>query len=228
MTQMLFSFIPRRINNRTVIAVYELLRRIQKLAKSRWKKNLTLNQINFTNHRNVISKNHGYIEDQNNYTDMAYGKATMQYSGCEVFAVYNASYSLLKHPVMDLPDLIACFEKDGIALNGKFGTAPKALRDFLESHGFATLFSTKEKDFDGIAKSCPSLILTMYNDRNDIRKEIHTIHISKTDGMYTAHNVYCNGKATGPYPSFHILMQNINGGRAKGISLIGIQKKQPL
>ena len=113
MTQMLFSFIPRRINNRTVIAVYELLRRIQKLAKSRWKKNLTLNQINFTNHRNVIFKNHGYIEDQNNYTDMAYGKATMQYSGCEVFAVYNASYSLLKHPVMDLPDLIACFEKDG-------------------------------------------------------------------------------------------------------------------
>ncbi len=224
LSQMLFAFIPRRINNRTIIAFYELLRKTQKLAGNRWKKNLDINQRCFPNHAGTISKNNGYIEDQNNYTDMAYGKATMQYSGCEVFAVYNAIYTLLKHPLMDLPDLISCFEKDGMALSGKFGTAPKALRDFLESNGFVTSFSTKEKDFDTLSAAYPSLILTMYNDRNDIRKEIHTVHISKTDDMYIAHNVYCNGKTVGPYPSLSNLIQNINGGKAKGISLIGIRK----
>ncbi len=224
LNRMLFSFIPQRINNRTIIVFYELLRGIQKLMRSQWKKNLSINRQNFSNHADAVSRSHGYIEDQNNYTDMVYGKATMQFSGCEVFAVYNALYSLLEHPFMDLPDLIAHFEKDGMALNGKFGTAPKALKDFMESQGFHVLLSTKEKDFDTLSKAYPSLILTMYNDRNDIRKEIHTVHISKADDMYIAHNVYCNGKTVGPYPSLSVLIQNINGGKAKGISLIGIQK----
>ena len=171
-----------------------------------------------------ISKNKGYIEDQNSYTDMPYGKATMQYSGCEIFAVYNAAYSLLAHPLMDLPELISFFEKDGMALGGKFGTSPKALRDFLESKGFTTFFSTMEKDFDTLAAAYPSLIFTMYNDKNDIRKEIHTIHISKSNDQYTAHNVYCNGTTVGPCPSFQELIKSINCGKAKGISLIGIRK----
>lgn len=220
----LFSFIPKKINNKTIITAYEFLRKIQKLGKNSFHKHLDINKEAFSKHLNIISKNNGYIEDQNNYTDMPYGKATMQYSGCEIFAVYNATYSLLKHPIMNLPDLISSFEKDGMALGGKFGTSPKALRDFLESHGFKTSFSTKEKEFDTLAASYPSLILTMYNDRNDIRKEIHTVHISKNNGMHTAHNVYCNGMVIGPYPAFSELMENINGGKAKGISLIGIQK----
>jgi len=49
----------------------------------------------------------------------------MQYSGCEIFAVYNTVYSLLSHPLMSLPELISRFEKDGMALGGKFGTSPK-------------------------------------------------------------------------------------------------------
>ena len=110
-----------------------------------------------------------------------------------------------------------------MALGGKFGTSPKALRDFLESKGFTTFFSTMEKDFDTLAAAYPSLIFTMYNDKNDIRKEIHTIHISKKGSMFTAHNVYCNGKVVGPFTSFDELIQNINGGKAKGISLIGIK-----
>lgn len=220
----LFAFIPKKISNKTIINAYELLRKTQKLIRNRSKEHLTINQKAFSSHLNSISKSDGYIEDQNNYTDMPYGKATMQYSGCEIFAVYNAAYSLLKHPLMNLPELISRFEKDGMALSGKFGTSPKALRDFLESQGFTTSFSTKEKDFDMLASTYPSLILTMYNDKNDIRKEIHTVHISKNNNMYTAHNVYCNGMTVGPFPSFQELMKNINNGKAKGISLIGIQK----
>lgn len=220
----LFAFIPKRINNKTIIVVYELLRKMQKFKKTSWQKHLLINEKAFSSHLDTILKNNGYIEDQNNYTDMPYGKATMQYSGCEVFAVYNAAYSLLAHPLMDLPELISCFEKDGMAFDGKFGTSPKALRDFLESWGFTTSFSTKEKDFDMLATTYPSLIFTMYNDKNDIRKEIHTIHISKNNGRYIAHNVYCNGLTVGPYPTFSELIKNINHGKAKGISLLGIQK----
>lgn len=220
----LFAFIPKRINNKTIITAYELLRKIQKRKKTCWQEHLLINQKVLSGHLNSISKNNGYIEDQNNYTDMPYGKATMQYSGCEIFAVYNAVYSLLKHPVMDLPELISLFEKDGIAFSGKFGTSPKALLDFLKSRGFTTSFSTKEKDFDTLAATYPSLILTMYNDKNDIRKEIHTVHISKDNDMYTAHNVYCNGMVVGPYQTFRELMANINSGKAKGISLIGVKK----
>ena len=106
----LFAFIPRRISNKTVIAFYELLRKIQKFKKTSWREHLFINQKAFSSHLNAISKNKGYIEDQNSYTDMPYGKATMQYSGCEIFAVYNAAYSLLAHPLMDLPELISFFE----------------------------------------------------------------------------------------------------------------------
>lgn len=219
-----FSFIPRRINNKTIITVYEMLRKLQKFKKGPWQEHLSANQKAFANHADTILKSNGYIEDQNNYTDMPYGKATMQYSGCEIFAVYNTVYSLLSHPLMSLPELISRFEKDGMALGGKFGTSPKALRDFLESQGFATSFSTKEKDFDTLAAAYPSLIFTMYNDRNDIRKEIHTIHISKNNDKYLAHNVYCNGRTVGPYPTFRELIENINSGKAKGIFLMGIQK----
>ena len=207
----IFSFIPKRISNGTIVAVYELLRHIQKLIPGRRQEHLAINQQAISHHLHVIEKNNGYVEDQNAYIDMPYGKSTMQFSGCEIFAVYNAMRSLLQHPVMDLPELIFYFEKDGMALNGKFGTSPKAA------------FTAKEADFAAFAAKYPGLIFTMYNDRNDIRKEIHTIHISKKGSMFTAHNVYCNGKVVGPFTSFDELIQNINGGKAKGISLIGIK-----
>ncbi len=220
----LFAFIPKKVNNKTIITVYELLRKFQKLRKAPWQEHLFINQKAFAGHADTILKSNGYIEDQNNYTDMPYGKATMQYSGCEIFAVYNAVYSLLNRPLMNLPELISCFEKDGMAFGGKFGTSPKALRDFLESQEFTTSFSTKEKDFDTLAAAYPSLIFMMYNDKNDIRKEIHTIHISKSNDEYVAHNVYCNGRTVGPFPTFRELIKNINSGKAKGIFLMGIQK----
>lgn len=207
-----------------LVGAYDFMRMIQKIFKNDSQRHLISNKDSFFQHIDTISRNKGYIEDQNSYTDMIYGKATMQYSGCEIFAVYNAVYSLLGYPVMDLPEMICCFENDGMALSGKFGTAPKAIRDFLNNHGFQTSFTTKEKDFDILASEYPSLILTMYNDGNDIRKEVHTVHISKNNGSYTAHNVYCNGTVVGPYPILSELIRNINRGRAKGIALIGIRK----
>lgn len=218
------AVIPNQINNETVIAALDLMRKQQKLLKKDFTAHLQKNEAAFQKHLEAIRKNKGFVEDQNNYTDMSYGEATMQYSGCEIFATYNAIFSIMGKNAMSLSKMIAEYEKDGMVLSGMFGTAPKAIRDFLDKHGFKTEFVTDENKFDDLAKRCQSLILTMYNDKDDISKEVHTVNISKEKNQYIAHNVYCNGKVVGPCSTVRELMGQMNGGRVKGISMIGVSK----
>lgn len=223
-TQIVYAWIPNRIDNHVVVSVLELMRKVQRLFHKDFSVNLKYNEENFKRHIEIIQKNHGYIEDQNNYADMKYGKVTMKYAGCEIFATYNAVFSLTGKHEMSLARMIFDYEKDGAVLSGKFGTAPKAISDYLTRLGFITYFSTDEEEFDKIGREYDSLILTMYNDRNAILKEVHTINISKDCETYTAHNVYCNGNVIGPFACVSEVIKNINGGKAKGISLIGIKK----
>ena len=223
-TQIVCAWIPNRVDNHVIVSVLELMRKAQRLFHKDFSVNLKYNEKNFKRHIEIIQKNHGYIEDQNNYADMKYGKVTMKYAGCEIFATYNAVFSLTGKHEMSLAQMIFDYEKDGAVLSGKFGTSPKAVSDYLTKLGFITYFSAREEEFDKIGREYDSLILTMYNDRNDIRKEVHTINISKDCEMYIAHNVYCNGKVVGPFAYVSEVIENINGGKAKGISLIGIKK----
>lgn len=123
---------------------------------------------------------------------------------------------------MTLPEMIAMFERDGMVLSGKFGTAPKAVRDFLERQGFRTEFVTDVTQFEALGERSQSLILTMYNDKDDIRREIHTVSISKDSDGYRAHNVNCNGDVLDPCGSLRELMAQMNGGRIKAVSMIGV------
>lgn len=218
------ALIPNQVDNKLVVNAFEIMRKEQKLLRKDFSENIKKNIENFKKHEETIKKHKGYVEDQNNYTDMSYGESTMQYSGCEIFATYNAIFNIMGKNIMSLADIISHYEKDGMVLSGKFGTAPKAISDFLDKQGFKTTLTTIEKEFDELGKKSASLILTMYNDKDDISKEVHTVNISKDNGKFTAHNVYCNGKAVGPYASVSEVLKNINGGKAKGISLIGINK----
>ncbi len=218
------ALIPNKVDNATVVSVLDLMRKQQKAVKKDFSSHTARNEEAFKKHAPVITRNKGFVEDQNSYTDMAYGDATMQYSGCEIFATYNAIYSITGKTVMSLAKMISEYEKDGMVLSGKFGTAPKAIKDFLDKHGFKTEMTTNEADFDNFGKKFQSLILTMYNDKDDISKEVHTVNISKEGGKYLAHNVYCNGKVVGPEASVKDLIGKMNGGKAKGISLIGVSK----
>ena len=218
------GLIPNKIDNSTVVNVLDLMRKQQKVIKKDFTAHLKKNEDAFKKHTAVIEKNKGFVEDQNSYTDMAYGDATMQFSGCEIFATYNAMHSILGKPTMTLAKMISEYEKDGMVLSGKFGTAPKAIKDFLDKQGFKTDMTTNEADFDNFGKKYQSLILTMYNDKNDISKEVHTVNISKENGKFVAHNVYCNGKVVGPNATVKELIANMNNGKAKGISLIGVSK----
>ena len=220
------AIIPNKINNETVVNALDLMRKQQKLMKKDFSANLKKNQESLKKHlEHAGKKADGYVEDQNAYTDVAYGDATMQFSGCEIFATYNAIRNIAGKATANLAQMISEYEKDGMVLSGKFGTAPKAIRDYLEKKGYKTDMTTDEKKFDEIGKKHQSMILTMYNDKNDISKEVHTVNISKDKGKFTAHNVYCNGQVVGPYDSVSEVIKNINKGLAKGISLIGVSKK---
>jgi len=223
----IYSLIPEKVNNKVVLFFLELLRKLQIPIKEISKRNLQSNQDNILKHIDIIDIHGGYIEDQNNYTDMKYGKKTIQYSGCEVIAVYNAIFSLVGRHAFYLEDLIKTFENNGMVLTGRFGTSPKALYSFFNKNGFISRFTSKESEFEAVSSESDSIILTFYNDRKDIRNQIHTVSITKENGYYTAHNVYCNGTILGPCSSVTDLIHEINDGKAKGISLIGIKRKSP-
>lgn len=219
------GLIPGKASNKLVLDVFELMRKQQKLMKNDFKDAIKKNQAAFKTHAEALKKANGYVEDQNKYTDMSYGKSTMQFSGCEVFATFNAMFTLNGKHEIDLPLLINEYEQDGMVLSGKFGTSPKAISDLLNKKGYKTVMISEEKDFDALGKKYKSFILTMYNNAEDIRDEVHTIHISKDlKGQFTGHNVYCNGKVVGPAKSISSLIGMFNNGKSKGICLIAVSK----
>lgn len=223
------GFIPQKVSNDTVIAVLSALqshkKRKKQVLKARYSENRVRNAKRYIVHLAEIEKANGYIEDQNKYRDMRFGKKTMAYSGCEIIAVYNALRALEgTHPI-PLDDMIASFEENGMVLSGLFGTAPKAMQTYLGELGYQIVTSSNEEVFNQIAKETDTAIVTLYNDRYDIVKEVHTIHISKEKEGFVAHNVYCNGKVVGPEKSVTKLLKKINDGDAKGIYIIGVMKK---
>lgn len=219
------SSIPGKVSNKLVLHVFELMRKHQKLQKNDFRDAIRKNQAAFKNHAESIQKAKGYIEDQNRYEDMSYGKSTMKFSGCEIFATFNAMFTLNGKHEIDLPLLINEYEKDGMVLSGKFGTSPKAISDLLTRKGYKTVMTSEEKEFDSLGNKYASFILTMYNNIEDIRDEVHTIHISKdAKGQFSGHNVYCNGKVVGPAKSISSLISMFNGGKSKGICLIAVSK----
>ena len=218
----IYAFIPARIRPGTVLAAFELMRRLQRLfGRDYSRRNLPRNRDSFIKHAAALERAGNYIEDQHSWADTAYGGVTLSYSGCEVIAVYNAVLSLTGR-APDLPELIGEFERDGMILGGRFGTSPASLEEYCRRKGFGTVSSTDTAEFDSLAERSRTLVLTIYNDGMDIRRQVHTVSITRGPDGYTAHNVYCDGRTEGPYSTVGELIRGINGGRAKPIILYGI------
>ena len=185
---------------------------------------LEKNRKAFPNHLRTIKLNKGFIEDQHNYKDMFYGLSPFSSNGCELIAIYNALYDMTKKEDIDLPLIINIHEKSGMVLNGLFGTSPKAIEEYFKKNGYKTMSSSKKANYENIAKSTDVLILTIYNNIDDITDQVHTICITKNQGKYYVHN---NGSRSAgvAYNSITDVLAKINGGRAKDIFLIGINKK---
>ena len=215
----ILAFIPRHISNKTVLGFMEFLRRIAHISRRKIRDHYKKNEMFFA--ANGIE---GFIENQKELKDVSFGKKNLAFSGCEIIAVYNALINLGGAADYPLPKLISGFEKDGMIFGGRFGTSPKALVDFFLKNGYKCDFTRDESEIRRIEPLYDTFILTIYNDKDNIKRQIHTINVNKEMSGLIAHNVYGNGVPIGPFPSFEVLLDSINKGKSKMICIMGIGK----
>ena len=174
-----------------------------------------------------------FIENQNDWESVRFGLSTMKYSGCEIMAVYNTLLNLgNKMTAKNMAELISEFEREGAELNGKWGCSPKSIYKYFLRQGYRTVMTTNAAPdvINAVGENNDSIIITAYNDRNDIRKMIHTICVTKDNGgAYTLHNAYkrINGRyaAYSGNSSIKNLRDAVNAmsqGQAAPICVIGI------
>lgn len=212
----LCSLIPKYIPNFIVIWLFELFSRIQRFFPKE--------DHRLYNNRNIGENNRGYIEKQQMLTMLKYGRVTVAYAGCEVIALYNALYKLGEYRLLNFGALLYEMERDGIVLQGYWGTSPYALVRYCKRHNLSYDFGWKQNQFDKIQAQYASMILTFYNNREDIRQQIHTVCITKDKEQMFIHNLRGDGTKEGPYLNFKTLLKEMNGGNIKAICLLGIEK----
>ncbi|SDA67111.1 hypothetical protein SAMN02910275_02027 [Butyrivibrio sp. INlla18] len=144
-----------------------------------------------------------YIENQSEWEKVAYGTefSNMAFSGCEIIAVANALTSMGDSlDTAGMAGLIKHFEEDGICFNGNIGTSPVALYDYFVDNGYTAEYtlSTRDYDADAIGNIYDTIVVTAYNNEDDITDQIHTVCITKDiSGNFVIHNtglVTQNGK----------------------------------
>ena len=179
-----------------------------------------------------------YIENQRSWNKVCFGSQyTMSYDGCEIIAVYNAGLSLgEKRSGQDMVDLITQFERRGAVWAGKFGGAPRAAYSYFRKKGYDVCirFRRKEALINALGEEYDTMIVTAYNNKEDIFSCIHTVNFSKEkDGCFWGHNCYRQGKdksfiSDGPYATLWEAIHRMGKGRSVPICVIGIRKKKEL
>ena len=176
-----------------------------------------------------------FIENQSEWESVRFGLSTMKYSGCEIMSVYNTLLNLgSKMTAESMAELISEFERKGAELSGKWGCSPKSLYKYFIRRGYRVTMttSTDSNVINAVGENSDSIIITAYNDRNDIRKMIHTISVTKdSGGNYVLHNAYkrINGRyaAYSGISSIKNLCDAVDAmsqGQAAPICVIGISK----
>lgn len=174
------------------------------------------------------------IENQSQWGAVRFGRFSMDFSGCEIIATYNALLDLGRTlSEEDMADLIGAYERKGALLFGGFGVAPRAVyRYFLEQGYEAEMTdSVRREDINAIGEQYDALLITVYNDARDITQQIHTMNVSKDgEGQYFLHNSY-RRDADGRYVKGETqgtlwdVIESIQGGKAAPIGVIGVRKE---
>lgn len=230
------AVIPRYVSNRVVLNGYRLFAWIgvpHFVRKRHFHENreeLKRTNWNFWQTKDAL------IENQSEWGNIRFGvgrRCSMRYAGCEIIAVYNARKALGERvSKREMAELIALFETRGAALFGLFGVAPTKITAYFRENGFAvqTADGADEDAVEEIARSHNVMIATVYNDKNDITAQIHTVCITKNrDGQYVLHNVYHRDekgrfRMSRPYQIFQEAVSHLSEREPKLIYLIGIQK----
>lgn len=173
----------------------------------------------------------GYIEDQRNWKDVRFGFWNMAFSGCEIFAVYNALLALeQRFGAEELLRQIQEFEGKGSMLQGGFGCSPKSIASYFQTHGYRIAVTTKDTDasIQALERDGSVYILTAFNDGHNFFKQIHTVCITKEGEGYWLHNgafVNSHGKYLAKH--FDSLPEAVHGLRPRSrlISLLVVTKE---
>lgn len=241
------AFIPRYIPNAVVLWVLHVVSRFSGLSRKVIRRNQEYNLEKLSNEKissvdKAVYTPDTFIENQSQWNNLRFGsKYQMSYSGCEVIAAYNALLSLgEKLSPSELVGLISFFEGRGAVWKGRFGVSPKAAYQYFKKLGYQVSFSNS-KDIaviNKIGEQYDTMIVTVYNDKNDITKQVHTVNVSKDSlGKFHVHNGYkvrmdAQGMRTyvsaGPYDTPDAAVKGMARGNAGVLAVIGIKNNEQL
>lgn len=250
----LYKFIQEHVYDSSVLAAMALLTLANTISSETIQEHRAHNDKVWKEKQNEFKKegaNQDYIERQYNMSDILYGKQSdklndLLFNGnelsgadnaCEVIAAYNALVSLNNgtSPV-SFPALLEYFEGKGMMLDGYFGTSPESIAAYFESSGYDTRIlvgnGIADKTMSGLQNSYDSYIVTVYNDRNDITNQIHTMSITAepngTDDMgnikyrYVLHNDYTEKNDDKQFDTLAAALDSYDK-KYEPISVIGIR-----
>lgn len=231
------SFIPKYVSNRVLLGIYRILSicAVPGFIRERhYRENrILLEEKNWE----FLDKPGVYIENQAEWGDIRFGvgrRCSMAYAGCEIMATYNARKAIgEKLSAQDMAELIHAYEARGAALWGAFGTTPTAIAAYFRKNGFRvqTTGGRARAAAEEIGGSAAVMIATVYNDKNDITAQIHTVCITRNkDGKFVIHNAYRRDekgryRESAAYETVQEAIAYISGRESKLIYLIGIGKR---
>lgn len=220
------------ISDKMLIGIFDLLAMVHILSDGRKSNNYKNNKDIWKSSSAVYTEGR-YIEHQGAMRDLKYGYKNVAYSGCEVIAVYNAEVTLAGGNEPDkvtFVDLLKKFEDNGIVLGGLFGTAPNAMNDYLKNRGYTTEMLVgdhiTEASLERFGKYYDVFIVTLYNNRENVSDQIHTMCISEVHSktgtkQYVMHNA---GDTVIKDDSIQGVLNDYNRGISEPICIIGIAK----
>lgn len=233
---MIAAFIPKYTSNRVLVKVYRILAffgvprfiRRNHLRENR----IRLEQAGWE----FWHEKDAFIENQSEWENIRFGvgrRQSMAYAGCEIIATYNARKALGEQASKKfMAELIDAYEARGAALWGAFGTAPTMIAAHFRKNGFAveTTDSKDERAAAEIARNHDVMIVTAYNDKNDITAQIHTVCITKSrEGKFVLHNAYYRDEKgrfckSRPYDTLQDAVAHLSRREPKLIYLIGVRR----
>ncbi|WP_026494856.1 hypothetical protein [Butyrivibrio sp. WCD3002] len=228
------KLIPVYIPNRVVLSIFVILSFFTgKVRKKIVAFHLEENERILREGNNSIFDGQGFIENQSKWEKVCFGshkKSNMSYSGCEIIATWNALMSM--HAAMPrMPELIGYFERHGVTLKGGFGIAPSAPARYMKKRGYRVkrLTTRNSEAIRRFGDSYDSFLVTFYWDRENIRKQLHTVNISKKGDEFYVHNIYKREKGgrfvqSGPFRDLAEAIYKIDE-KAAPLVIYGIAKE---
>lgn len=163
----------------------------------------------------------------------------MSTSGCGVMATYNALLALGEDvSSQTMVEMISEFEKEALG-GGAYGVSPGAVYDYFDERGYEVhkTYSTDPEVVNSLGEYSDTIIVTAYNNKNDITEMVHNVSITKNEeGKYEIHNAYLWSQKDGGYvcddnegKGYDTVQEAIDGmgsGKAKALCVIGISNPE--